>query len=90
LSPDLGNALFEAGGAVTAWLNALQLYRDKEIKGVYWPIYFFYTAWGFWNLYYYPALGQWFSFFAGAVLVLGNFAWITQAVRLWGRARDRS
>jgi hypothetical protein len=85
--PDLLNGLFEAGGALMAWRNALQLRRDRAIKGVYWPIYFFYTGWGFWNLLYYPALGQWFSFGAGAVLALGNLAWIWQATLLWRRER---
>lgn len=79
---DIGNGLFEAFGAVLSWRNAYQLKRDKKIAGVYWPVYVFYTAWGFWNMYYYPSLGQWFSFFAGLVLVLGNLAWVIQALSL--------
>lgn len=83
MSPDLVNGIFEAGGAAMAWRNAAQLRKDKEIKGVYWPIYVFYSAWGVWNLWYYPALEQWFSFYAGAVLVAGNLVWLAQAVRIW-------
>lgn len=82
LTPDFGNGLFEAFGAVMAWRNAYQLWKDCEIRGVYWPIYYFYTAWGLWNLYYYPSLGQWLSAIAGAVLVLGNLAWVCLAMRL--------
>lgn len=69
---DWGNTVFEAGGAVACWRNALQLYRDREIKGVYWPIYVFYSLWGLWNLVYYPGPGQWWSFSAGTVLVTGD------------------
>lgn len=82
MTPDTGNTLFELVGAFMAWRNALQLWRDREVKGVYWPIYYFYTAWGVWNLYYYPSLGQWGSTFAGAVLCAGNAVWIVLASRI--------
>jgi len=47
---DYGNTLFEAIGSIMAWLNVKALYKDNEIKGVYWPIYIFYSVWGYWNL----------------------------------------
>ena len=80
---DFTNGSFEAIGAWGAWMNARRLYKDKQIKGVYWPLYFFYTLWGFFNLLYYPSLHQWFSTIAGAILVLGNLTWVILAVRLW-------
>lgn len=80
--PDLGNGLFETVGAFMAWRNFVQLRRDKAIKGVYWPIYWFYTGWGFWNLFFYTALDQWFSLAAGAVLAAGNAAWVLTAWKL--------
>lgn len=82
MTPDIGNGIFEAGGAILAWRNAWQLRKDGEIRGVFWPIYVFYSGWGLWNLYYYPALGQWLSFYAGVVIVGGNLAWLWQAVAL--------
>lgn len=82
---DLVNGLFECGGAVSCWLNALALYRSKSIKGVYWPVFGFYSLWGLWNLVYYPSLGQWLSFFAGIVLCAGNVAWTLLALRLYLR-----
>lgn len=81
-TPDLINGLFEAGGAIAAWRNFIQLRRDREIRGVYWPVYVFYSLWGFWNLYFYPVLSQWVSFTAGIVLVAGNCAWVLLALRL--------
>lgn len=78
---DFVNGVFELGGAAAAWKNALQLNRDKQIKGVYWPVYLFYSLWGLWNLVYYPALDQWFSFGAGTALVAGNVAWVALALR---------
>ena len=35
--PDLVNALFETFGAVFTWRNAWQLWKDREVKGIYWP-----------------------------------------------------
>lgn len=79
---DVVNGLFEAFGAYTAWANFARLRRDQEIKGVYWPMWAFFSAWGLWNCFYYPSLNQWFSFVAGAALCAGNIAWTVLAVRL--------
>lgn len=76
---DLINGLFELGGAIVIWINVLKLHKDKEIKGVFWPIWIFYSAWGMWNLFYYPSLGQTFSFYGGICLVIGNTLWCLQA-----------
>lgn len=76
------NGAFEMVGALFTWRNAWQLHRDKEIRGVYWPITGFFAAWGVWNLWYYPSLAQWWSFSGGVLLVLGNAAWVAQAARL--------
>lgn len=84
MNVDLVNGLFEAGGAYCTWRNAWQLHKDREIKGVYWPLTAFFTAWGVWNLWYYPALGQWFSFYAGIVLVTGNLLWVAQIIWFHG------
>lgn len=80
--PDIVNGLFETVGSVMTWRNFLQLRRDREVKGVYWPMYWFYTAWGFWNLAYYSVLDQWFSWTAGVVLTVGNLCWAVTAWRL--------
>lgn len=92
MNGDLINGIFEAGGAVMAWRNAYQLWKDREIRGVYWPIYFFYSAWGVWNLWYYRSLDQLISWYAGMVLVIGNLLWIWQATRIYleGRKEKRS
>lgn len=80
---DVGNGIFETGGAWFTWMNFIKLRQDRVIKGVYWPATVFFTIWGLWNLVYYPSLGQWFSFVGGAVLVAGNVAWSAYAFWLW-------
>lgn len=73
---DVINGLFELIGAFFTWRNYFQLRKDKELKGIYWPLIAFMTLWGFWNLIYYPSLDQWCSFVGGLALVTGNLLWI--------------
>lgn len=79
---DLINATFELVGAILGWINVRQILRDREVKGVYWPVTAFFAAWGYWNLAYYPALGQWYSAGAGLLLAASNTAWVVIALRL--------
>lgn len=89
MNGDIVNGLFELFGAYFTWKNALALYHDKDIKGVYWPAWVFFAAWGIWNLWYYPSLGQWYSFAAGIVLVAGNIAWVVMAMGLKWKPHER-
>jgi hypothetical protein len=84
---DIVNALFELVGAYFTWRNYFQLLEEREVKGVYWPTTAFFTAWGLWNIFYYPSLGQWFSFGAGLLLVGGNFYWVVLVLQLKYRQR---
>lgn len=77
--PDLINAAFEVVGGALCWVNVRRLKRDKETKGVYWPVSIFFAAWGLWNLYFYAALGQWASWVGGILLVSGNLVWVVMA-----------
>ena len=77
---DLINAAFEGYGAYCAFQNVLAIRRDKKISGIRWQSVAFFAAWGYWNLIYYPALGQWFSVAAGAMLALFNTIWVAHAI----------
>ena len=74
------NGLFESLGGILILLNCRQLYKDKQVKGVRVLTFSFFTAWGFWNLYYYPSLNQWLSFSGGVLIVIGNTLWVCMAV----------
>ncbi len=85
---DVVNGIFEVIGGVLLVINCRSLFRDKTLKGVsVWPAVFF-TAWGYWNLYYYPSLGQWVSFWGGIVIVSVNTVWIGMVV--WYAVRCRT
>jgi hypothetical protein len=79
------NGAFELLGGVLCWMNARRLMRDKQVRGVHWQVTAFFSAWGFWNLFYYPALHQWISFTGGLVLVLGNTCWVVMAIHYRNR-----
>lgn len=81
VSPDILNGLFEFGGSLMIWLNVRALMRDRQVRGVCWPVTAFFWSWGLWNLYYYPSLHQWASFAGGACICAANCAWLILAVK---------
>jgi hypothetical protein len=87
--PDLVNGLFEVFGGIAIWLNVKAILKDREVKGINWLTTVFFTTWGFWNLYYYPSLDQWASFWGGLVIVSGNSAWIYLVIKYKWQERKR-
>lgn len=87
---DAVNGIFEMAGAPFIFLSVLKLYKDKEVKGVSWAATAFFSSCGLWNLYFYPFMGAWLSFFGGLALVLVNLIWLAQIVYYlkWPGGRD--
>lgn len=83
MTPDHINAVFEGGGAVLLCLNVRRLYTDKRLQGVSLFPTVWWNIWGFWNVYYYSALSQPLSFWAGLGVVVLNTVWV--ALALWYR-----
>ncbi len=78
--PDVINSSFELLGTFAILGHVHRLWKDKNVAGVsLWATVFF-ASWGFWNLYYYPHLGQWWSFWGGIGIVLANIIWISGMV----------
>lgn len=75
------NGIFEAGGAILMWLNVKRIIEHKQVRGIDWRITVFFSAWGFWNLWYYPSLHQWMSFIGGIVMVTANIVWLVLAIK---------
>lgn len=73
---DILNGIFESAGGLFIMASVLRLFRDKKTRGVSAVYVVFFTAWGFWNLVYYPSLGQWWSFAGGIGVVLANMTWL--------------
>lgn len=63
-------------GGFVILLNVRRILRDKLVRGFDWRVLGFFTLWGLWNLFYYPHLGQWLSFFGGLWIVLVNTVYL--------------
>lgn len=72
ITPDLINAIFEFSGAVMLLNNCRTILKDKMVHGVSISTTAFFMTWGFWNLFYYPHLGQYISFIASIAIVSAN------------------
>ncbi|KKL45911.1 hypothetical protein LCGC14_2350840, partial [marine sediment metagenome] len=62
---DFINGAFELLGAVAIFGHVRRVLKDKAVAGVSILSVCFFASWGLWNLYYYPSLGQWVSFWGG-------------------------
>lgn len=80
MNADLINGGFELISGAMVFLHCWRLYKDKMVKGVSTLAVFFFTLWGFWNLYYYPTLNQWWSFYGGILIVAANTLWVSQII----------
>ena len=78
LMNDIINASFELIGGGMLLFNVFQAFKDKEIKGVHLAPVSFFLLWGIWNLFYYPSLSQFYSFYAGCFLTIINVIWLIQ------------
>lgn len=78
MKPDYINGLFEFCGGFFILMSILKLAKDKMVRGIHWVHCAFFAAWGFWNLYYYPHLGQMASFIGGIMVVTANTYWLGQ------------
>ena len=83
MTPDVFNAIFEAGGALLLCLNVRRLYQDKRLAGVALAPTVWFNVWGAWNLYYYHSIGQRWSWAAGMAVFAVNTAWV--ALAIWYR-----
>jgi len=72
MAPDIINGTFELCGSAFILLSIRKLYHDKIVRGISWLHVGYFAAWGIWNLYYYPHLGQTFSFVGSIGIAVTN------------------
>jgi hypothetical protein len=70
------NGMFELMGGLFILLSCIKLYKDKKVKGVSYIHVTYFTLWGYWNIHYYPHLGQWMSFAGSLAVTLVNTIWL--------------
>lgn len=77
---DLINGLFETFAPFFIIPSIVKLHRDKRVQGISLVHVLFFYAWNYWNLYYYPSLNQWLSFYGGIGIIAVNTVWIGQMI----------
>jgi hypothetical protein len=73
---DLINALFELGGGLAIIPSIARAWRQGQVSGVHPLTPVFFWTWSLWNIFYYPALGQWMSFVCGTLCLISNSVWL--------------
>lgn len=69
---DAINGSFELAAGLFVLNHCRVLKAHKSLRGVSMISMGFFTLWGVWNMYYYPALGQPLSFYGGVFVVAAN------------------
>lgn len=77
---DLVNGAFEGAAGFMVLNHCRVLRTEKIVRGVSILSSFFFTLWGFWNLYYYPSLSQPISFYGGIMVVCANSLYIAMLI----------
>jgi hypothetical protein len=77
---DLINGSLEMAGALLLLRNCHLLYQHKRVQGVSVTTTGFFSLWGLWNLYFYPANHLWLSFAGGVCLASVNIMWVVLAL----------
>jgi hypothetical protein len=87
---DAINGILELVGALFLLNNCRLLYQHKRVQGVSVAAPAFFTGWGLWNLYFYPAQGLWVSFAGGLCLAWTNILWVSLALHYNRRTKTVS
>ena len=87
ISADLINGAFEFLAGFMILNHCRVILKDKVVRGVSILSTAFFTSWGFWNLYYYPSLDQWASFYGGLMIVAANTYYVGLMLYYTNRSR---
>lgn len=79
--PDLINACFEGLAGFFVLISAFKTLKNKSSKGVSYVTLIFFSTWGYWNLFYYPHLEQWYSFTGGIFVTITNTFWVILLIK---------
>lgn len=74
-------AAFELGAAFFQLFNIKALRRDKSLRGVSTLPTIFFTIWGCYNVYFYPATGNPITGIAAVLILIVNIYWLLLAYK---------
>lgn len=78
--PDIINGCFELFGGFIICLSIRDVLKKQQVAGVSLMHIAFFNAWGLWNVFYYPHIGQWASFIGGIGVLIANTVWLSLCI----------
>lgn len=78
---DIINGTLELLASIFVLNHCRVLLRDRAVAGVSITSTAFFTLWGVWNCWYYPHLGQFWSFVGGLLVVVANTIYVVLLCR---------
>jgi hypothetical protein len=88
MTPDQINAFLIFVGSLMVFKSCFIVYRDKSVRGVSIIANMYFTAWGMWNVFYFPHLHQYWSFGAEMCICTANILWIS--LMLYYKRKEKS
>lgn len=79
---DLINSLFQAGAIFFLCLNIRQIVIHSELKGVSIFMIVYFTVWGYWGIFMFYTLHQFWSMVTNIGIATAYTIWLTLALRL--------
>jgi hypothetical protein len=77
---DFINGALELLGAFLIANNCRLLFLHKQVQGVSVMATAYFSIWGLWNLYFYPANSLFYSFVGAILLAMANVTWVGMAL----------
>lgn len=81
MNGDQINGILEMAASIFILNHCRVLEKDKAVKGISILSVVFFTLYGIFNIFYYPSIAQWVSFWAGLFIVVVNFLYLWMVLK---------
>ena len=78
---DIVNGIFECAGLFFIVPSIVKTVKSKTTDSVSYVTLAFFTAWSFWNIYFYPSNGLTVSFVGSIFIGIANLVWLVLVVK---------
>ncbi len=85
MTVDWINAFIISIGTWLAAVNVVVLYKSKNVRGVYWKAWIFYSSCAAWDIYYYRSVSHPVSTLVSVLFAVLTTAWLVMAFKYRGR-----
>ena len=83
MTPDMINGSFEFVGGLSIFNHCRVVLEHKEVKGVSVLSTIFFLSWSVWNVFFFPHMELWFSFYGGLFMLAANVLWVGLLIKYY-------